>query len=85
MILNGRLKRLEKIALGEYRTTSAKIRAEALHAVSNEDLDRLEEFFKRGVPFSQGTPEERSAVRRYEALLDAASRRIMGRPFRFDR
>lgn len=53
---------------------------QAAQVISDEDLERLRDFVKRGAPFSECTPEEKAAVERYHCQCEAAALKLTGRP-----
>jgi hypothetical protein len=78
--LKNRLARLEHNLLGDRASVVEQINSAALGAVSDEDLDHLQDLRDSGAPLSKGSPEQRAALERYLAEWDAAAMSIYGRP-----
>ena len=72
--LRRRLDLLERNTQVNRTTVMEAIKAAALSAVSDGDLEQLHQVAERGVPFSECTPEEKAALERYDAALRIASR-----------
>ena len=75
-----RVKGLEDCARNGYENALEQIRAEAIQAVSDEDLELLDELAKQGGLNSKSTPAQKNAFQAYNAACDRVSMRIRGRP-----
>ena len=68
-----RLRRLEKTTLSVRASAAEQYLACAIRTLSDEDLSTLQSLFLRDVTsFSECTPNEQAAVKRYRMALESA-------------
>jgi hypothetical protein len=73
-----RLERLEQIDRLNQASVFDQITNLAMAALTDEDLARLSDIFRRGAPLTARTPEESESANRYVAEYETAAMRIYG-------
>ena len=77
--LERRVTRLEKDRSFQRASLQEQILKQGLEDFGDGDLQLLQDWVVRRASFSEPTPEQQAAMRRYQTACDAAARTIVGR------